>query len=157
MEYGPRALGSRSILALPNSTELKDLLNLKLKKRVWYQPFCPTMLHEDAVECLEGYSGPPNQFMTCAYRTRKEKRRLLQGVINVDGSCRPQILYESGTDVYTSLLKEMKKNTGLGVVLNTSFNLHGEPIVCTPEEALKTFACTDINFMVMNNYLMSKK
>jgi len=155
-EFGPRSLGCRSILARPDSMDVKDALNLKLKRRVWYQPFCPTMLHEDALLCLEGYQGPPNPFMTCAYRTRREKRRHLAGVINVDGSCRPQILAESGDDPYTRLLKKFKARTGLGVLLNTSFNLHGEPIVCTPADALRTFAQTEVNHMVMEGLLVSK-
>ncbi|MDA0990301.1 MAG: carbamoyl transferase, partial [Verrucomicrobia bacterium] len=155
-EFGPRSLGCRSILARPDSMDVKDALNLKLKRRVWYQPFCPTMLHEDALLCLEGYQGPPNPFMTCAYRTRREKRQHLAGVINVDGSCRPQILAESGTDPYTRLLKKFKERTGLGVLLNTSFNLHGEPIVCTPADALRTFVQTEVNHMVMEGLLVSK-
>jgi len=156
MECGPRALGGRSILARPDSLEIKDLLNLKLKRRVWYQPFCPTMLAQDAREYLEGYSGPPNLFMTCAYRTRKERREQLRGVINVDGSCRPQILPEAGADRYTGLLKEFKRRTGLGVLLNTSFNLHGEPIVCTPEDALRTFEQTDVSSLCLNGMLIRK-
>jgi carbamoyltransferase len=157
MEFGPRALGGRSILARADSADVKDALNLKLKRRVWYQPFCPTMLHEDALGCLDGYEGPPNPFMTCAYRTRREKRSVLAGVINVDGSCRPQILTDSGKDPYTRLLQEFKKRTGYGILLNTSFNLHGEPIVCKPADALRTFSETDLRYMVMEGLLVAKK
>ena len=157
MEYGPRALGARSILARPDSIAIKDALNLKLKRRVWYQPFCPTMLHEDALEILEGYRGPPNPFMTCAYRTRPGKRHLIQGVINLDGSCRPQILNGEGLDPYTRLLKAVKQKTGLGVLLNTSFNLHGEPLICSPADALRTFADTEVVCMVMERQLIAKK
>jgi carbamoyltransferase len=156
-EFGPRSLGCRSILARPDSMDVKDALNLKLKRRVWYQPFCPTMLHEDALLCLEGYHGPPNPFMTCAYRTRREKREKLAGVINVDGSCRPQILMGTGVDPFTRLLKEFKKRTGSGVLLNTSFNLHGEPIVCNPADALRTFSETEVRYMVMEGLLISKR
>jgi carbamoyltransferase len=157
MEFGPRALGGRSILARADSVDVKDSLNLKLKRRVWYQPFCPTMLHEDALGCLDGYKGPPNPFMTCAYRTRREKRSMLAGVINVDGSCRPQILADAGKDPYTRLIQEFKKHTGHGILLNTSFNLHGEPIVCTPADALRTFSETDLRHMVMEGLLVAKR
>jgi len=156
MEYGPRALGARSILARPDSLAIKDALNLKLKRRVWYQPFCPTMLAEDAAAMLADYDGAPNPFMTCAYRTRPEHRDKLHGVINVDGSCRPQIL-SGKDDPYTGLLKAVKRKTGLGVLLNTSLNLHGEPLVCSPRDALRTFAETDVRYMVLEGLLITKE
>ena len=155
MELGPRALGSRSILARPDSEAVKDILNLQLKKRVWYQPFCPSMLEEDAEEILADYNGKPNKFMTMAYMVRENKRNLLRGVINIDGSCRPQILGQEDS-LFVDLLKEVKRLTGHGIVLNTSFNLHGEPIVCSPEDAIRTFLMTGNRYMVMNNYLISK-
>ncbi len=156
MELGPRALGARSIIALPDSLDLKDDLNLRLKKRVWYQPFCPSMLEEDAKEVLENYRGEKNPFMTSAYRTKKEKRSLVRGVVNVDGTCRPQIVPADTNTPYTKLLLEVKKIRGSGIILNTSFNLHGEPLVCSPDEALQTFMKTDIDFMVMGNFLVRK-
>jgi carbamoyltransferase len=155
MELGPRALGARSILARPDSTDVKDALNLKLKKRIWYQPFCPTMLVEDAEEILEDYDGSPNEFMTMAYMVRADKRHLVRGVINVDGSCRPQILKKQDTPFY-ALLVELKKLTGHGIVLNTSFNIHGEPMVCSPEDAVSTFLGTGNRHMVIGNSLVSK-
>ena len=91
MEYGPRSLGHRSILALPNSKRIRDLLNIRLKMRVWYQPFCPTMLEEDASVYLENYDRP-NRFMTMGYMVKDEHRDELEGVLSVDGSCRPQII-----------------------------------------------------------------
>ena len=156
MEYGPRALGSRSILARPDSVAIKDALNLKLKRRVWYQPFCPTMLAEDAAEMLADYDSVPNPYMTCAYRVRSEHRDRVQGVTNVDGSCRPQILAGKADDPYTRLLKVVKRKTGLGVLLNTSLNLHGEPLVCTPTDALRTFAETDVTYLIWGDLLVSK-
>ncbi len=130
MELGPRALGARSILARPDSVDIKDILNLRLKKRVWYQPFCPSMLEEDAEEILEDYDGNTNRFMTMAYMVREDMRDSVRGVINVDGSCRPQIVGEESS-LYHQLLREVRKLTGHGILLNTSFNLHGEPIVCS--------------------------
>ncbi|MDY6837298.1 MAG: carbamoyltransferase C-terminal domain-containing protein [Thermodesulfobacteriota bacterium] len=155
MELGPRALGARSILSRPDSETIKDELNLKLKKRVWYQPFCPTMLEEDAEELLEDYDGRPNTFMTMAYMVRERKRDLVRGVINVDGSCRPQILPLDDSP-FVRLLKEIKKKTGHGILLNTSFNLHGEPLVCSPEDALSTFVRTRSKYMAMGSFLIMK-
>lgn len=156
MEFGPRALGHRSILALPDSQEVKDDLNLKIKKRVWYQPFCPSMLLEDARRVFEQVKGTPNEFMTCGYFVKKKYRENLKGVINVDGSCRPQIALKHNR-IYYDLLKELKKRTGYGIVLNTSFNLHGEPIVNTPKDALEVFKKSDVNYIILGNYLVPKK
>ena len=156
MEIGPRALGCRSILARPDSAGIKDILNLKLKRRVWYQPFCPSMLDEDAAEILEGYDGRPEPYMTGAYRTRPEKRDKVAAVINVDGSCRPQIVVRGSDNPFAQLLAEFKKLTGIGVILNTSFNLHGEPVVCTPDDALRTFVETGIKTIVLGDRIVTK-
>ncbi len=157
MEIGPRALGARSILARPDSPGIKDVLNLKLKRRVWYQPFCPSMLTEDAREVLEGYDGRPEPFMTGAYKTKPEKRQLLAAVTNVDGSCRPQIIERGSDNPFAALLMEFKKLTGIGVILNTSYNLHGEPVVCTPADALRTFVETGIGTIVIGDRIVTKK
>lgn len=156
MEYGPRALGHRSILTLPGSEDIKNKLNLKIKKRVWYQPFCPSMLESTAREVLAKVKGTPNEFMTCGYWVKKHYQDNLKAVINIDGSCRPQIVLEHNK-IYYDLLSEIEKITGLGVVLNTSFNLHGEPIVNTPEDALRVFDLSEVKYMIMNDYLVSKK
>ena len=155
MELGPRALGGRSILARPDSPEIKDTLNLRLKKRVWYQPFCPTMLEEDAQEVLEGYQGDADAFMTMAYMVRSEKRSFVQGVINIDGSCRPQILGPE-TSLFRRLLLEIKRRTGYGIVLNTSLNVHGEPLVCSPEDAIKTMVDTGCRYMAIGSFLVQQ-
>ncbi len=156
MEYGPRALGSRSILALPNKPNIKDELNLKLKKRVWYQPFCPSLLEEDAPVLLEDFNGKPNYFMTMAYEVREEFRQELIAVINIDGSCRPQILGKNNNSKYAKLLKEIKSLTGKGVLLNTSFNIHGEPLVCSPKDAIKTFISTGIKYLVIGDFIVTQ-
>lgn len=155
MEMGPRALGGRSILARSDSNAIKDALNLRLKKRVWYQPFCPSMLEEEACDILEDYDGFPNEFMTMAYMVRKDKRHLVRGVINRDGSCRPQIVREDGS-LFRELLREVKRLTGNGIVLNTSFNLHGESMVCSPQDALKTMNDTASRYMAIGNFLVKK-
>jgi carbamoyltransferase len=156
MEYGPRALGSRSILAPPHSEEIKTELNLIQKKRVWYQPFCPSMLLSDAKELLEDFKGTPNAFMTMGYMVKKDKQKFVKGVINIDGSCRPQIITENDSR-YAKLLTEYKKLSGVGVLLNTSFNLHGEPLICSPQDALSTFSRTSAKYLVLENYLVIKK
>ena len=155
MEYGPRALGRRSILALPNSTRIKDLLNLRLKMRVWYQPFCPSMLVEEAAEVLENNDGLINRFMTMGYMVKQERRRDMEGVIGIDGSCRPQFVTDN-EPLFRRLLQELKKLTGTGVVLNTSFNVHGDPLVCSPQDALGTLKKTGNDYLVMGNYLVKR-
>lgn len=157
MEFGPRALGGRSILALPNSPAIKDELNLKLKRRGWYQPFCPVMLEQDARSLLINYDGRPELFMTCAYQTRPEKRYLIAGVVGIDGSCRPQIVPENCKSEYAALLRKVREATGTGALLNTSFNLHGQPMVCSPEDALETFVRTEVSSMVLGDFLVSKR
>ena len=156
MELGPRALGGRSILALPDSEAIKDTLNLQLKKRVWYQPFCPSMLEEDAREILEDYDGRPNEFMTMAYKVRDEKRDLVRGVINRDGSCRPQIVSRDGS-LFGGLLEKIRDLTGQGVILNTSFNLHGEPLACSPQDALETMGLTGSTYMAIGDFLVQRR
>ncbi|MBW8003178.1 MAG: hypothetical protein FVQ80_14355 [Planctomycetes bacterium] len=156
MEYGPRSLGNRSILAPPHSEEIKNALNLIQKKRVWYQPFCPSMLLDDAKEILEDLKGTPNAYMTMGYMVKKEKQKLVKGVINIDGSCRPQIITDYNSK-FARLLLEYKKLSGVGILLNTSFNLHGEPLICSPEDALNTFSRTPAKYLVLENYLVTKK
>jgi carbamoyltransferase len=155
MELGPRALGGRSILARADSEDIKDTLNLRLKKRVWYQPFCPSLLEEDAAELLADYDGRPNRFMTMAYMVKDDMRKHLRGVINVDGSCRPQIV-PGDASLYGRLLTEVKKLTGHGVVLNTSFNVHGEPMVCSPQDALRTMVATGNEYLAIGNFMVKR-
>jgi carbamoyltransferase len=154
MEVGPRALGARSILARPDSLAIKDILNLRLKKRVWYQPFCPSLLVEDAKDCFTNLKGEPNLFMTSAYLVKEEMKDRLRGVINIDRSCRPQIVCESDSR-YAKLLRYVKELTGLSAVLNTSYNIHGEPIVCSPEDAVSTFIRTGCDYLAIADFLVS--
>ncbi len=160
MEYGPRALGNRSILAVPNSVAVKNRLNVFLKKRVWYQPFCPSMLEEDAGRVLEDHNGVNNRFMTVGYKVKNGFADQLAAVINADNSCRPQILGAAEAPLYGRyyrLLHQLKEKTGLGVVLNTSFNKHGESIINTPREALELLLNSQFSYLVLENYLVWKK
>ncbi len=159
MEYGPRALGGRSILALPGSVSIKNKLNIYLKKRVWYQPFCPTMLADAAAEVLEDYDGVDNRFMTVGYKVRDEYADRMVAVINADNSCRPQILAGDEGPAYAcfiDLLKKVRERTGLGVVLNTSFNKHGESIVNTPREAIELLVGSSFEYLVLEDFLAWK-
>ncbi len=155
MEIGPRSLGHRSILARPDDRTIKDRLNLLLKKRVWYQPFCPSMLIEDAPLLLEtnGQELQDNRFMTMGFHVRPERISLMEGVINVDGTCRPQFV-GAEEPRYRALLEAIRKELGCGVVLNTSLNLHGDPMICTPEEALEMLRRTQIRYLVMEDWLI---
>jgi carbamoyltransferase len=154
MEYGPRALGHRSILARPDRVEIRDRLNLVLKQRVWYQPFCPSMLESDARRVLSDYEGPPNPHMTMGFMTSPEMRPALAAVISVDGSCRPQIIPDSAPGEFPDLLREVRAQTSLGVVLNTSYNIHGEPLVCTPAEAIQVYRQTAADALVLGCHLV---
>ena len=155
MEYGPRALGNRSILALASSLPLKNKLNIYLKKRVWYQPFCPSMLDSDAAALLEDYDGIPNPFMTVGYRIKGICVNQMIAVINADLSCRPQILTPVCSRYYR-LLEKMREMTGHGVILNTSFNKHGEPIINTPEEAIDLLRHSEFEFLALEDFLIWK-
>ena len=139
MEYGPRALGHRSVLARPDRPRLKDRINLALKRRVWYQPFCPSILDSEAPRLFADWtmSGRSNRHMTMAYMVADAWRDALSGVTNVDGSCRPQLVADNADGPFAELLRELRTRLGVGAVLNTSFNIHGEPLVCTPLEALE--------------------
>ncbi|MDI6826242.1 MAG: carbamoyltransferase C-terminal domain-containing protein [Candidatus Aenigmarchaeota archaeon] len=155
MEIGPRALGNRSILAPAFSLEIKDELNLHIKKRNWFQPFCPSLLKEEAEKFFVDIKGY-DKFMTMGYRTRPEVRERVKAVINIDGSARPQML-EDENPRYRRLIEQVKKNTGDGIILNTSFNLHGEPIVCTPKDALETMVKTRTKYMALGNFFIELK
>ncbi len=153
MEFGPRALGGRSILARPDSESLRDRLNLKLKRRVWYQPFCPSILDEEAERLLEG-GGTKNRFMTMAYEVKSEGRELLKGVVGRDGTCRPQMVDES-YGIYHRLLVYTRAAIGVGALLNTSFNLHGEPMVASPAQAIDCFLRSGADVLVMGDFVLT--
>lgn len=154
MEYGPRALGGRSIVARPDRPALRDRLNSTLKRRVWYQPFCPSMLDDEAARLLV-HGDRPNRFMTMAYRVRPEARDVLAGVTSSDGTCRPQMVDESYGKYY-ELLKTLRQSIGVGAVLNTSFNVHGEPMVSSPDDALSTFARCGADALVIGDFIVER-
>jgi len=156
MEYGPRALGHRSVLARPDRADLRDRLNLALKRRVWYQPFCPSMLETDAARLLADWTPDRNRAMTMAYEVAPSCRTCLAGVISVNGTCRPQVIADDAPGPFADVLREARARWGVAVVLNTSFNIHGEPMVCTPAEAIDVFLRSGADALAIGSFFVER-
>jgi len=154
VEWGPRALGQRSILADPRRAEMKDVLNRRIKHREIFRPFAPSIIEEAVPEYFERTH--PSPFMTFAYSVRPEKRSVIPAPTHVDGTARLQTVSRSANPLYWKLLRAVGDMTGVPVVLNTSFN-DNEPIVCRPEEALDCFRRTQMDVLVMGNFVLEKK
>ncbi len=154
MEMGSRALGSRSILADPRRPEMKDVLNAKVKHREPFRPFAPSVLEEAAGEYFEDAGASP--FMSYVLRIRPSKLSVIPTVAHVDGTARVQTVSRVHAPRYWALIKEFDRLTGVPMVVNTSFNVMGQPIVCTPQEALDCFLSTGIDHLVLNNFLVRK-
>jgi carbamoyltransferase len=154
MEYGPRALGQRSVLARPDRPELRDRLNLVLKRRVWYQPFCPSMLESEGPRILADWTGGRDRHMTMAYEVSACSRGRMAGVISIDGACRPQFVPDDDPGEFAALLREARTRWGVGAVLNTSFNIHGEPLVCSPAEAIDVFRRSGADALAIGPFLI---
>lgn len=154
MEGGPRALGSRSILADPRYVESRDRVNAVIKYREPWRPFCPSMTTEGAERYLASYTSAP--FMILAFRANSRAREEVPAVVHVDGSSRPQIVDSCTAPRYHRLLKEFETLTGVPCVLNTSFNIKGEPIVCTPHDAIRTFSATGLDALAIGSFLLTK-
>jgi carbamoyltransferase len=144
-EGGPRALGNRSILFNPCNPNAKDIVN-KIKNREWYRPFAAAVLEEDAAEYFDMRHIKSSPFMTQSFFVKPDKKKLIPGVIHADNSCRIQTVNESNGHLY-EILKEFKKLTGVGILLNTSLNLAGEPLVDTPEQALDILDKTELDII----------
>ncbi len=153
MEWGPRALGNRSIVCDPRRADIKDILNSKIKRRESFRPFAPSILREAVAEWFETDDDVP--FMTQAYQVRPEKRALIPAVTHVDGSGRLQTVTRGANPLYYRLIDAFRALTGVPVVLNTSFN-ENEPIVCRPEEALDCFLRTRMDWLVLGNRIVSR-
>jgi len=153
MEWGPRALGNRSILADPRNPKMKDILNLKIKRRESFRPFAPSIMREHVADWFEIDDEVP--FMMKVYQIKKEKRKLIPAVTHVDGSGRLQTVKEQSNKKYYNLIKEFYKLTKIPILLNTSFN-ENEPIVCKPEEALNCFIRTKMDILVMGSYVIKR-
>lgn len=154
-EFGPRALGNRSIIADPREVNNRDLLNSKIKKREYFRPFAPTVLEEHAEEYFEtqGLSMP---YMIVAVNTRKEKRNTIPAVVHVDGTARIQTVNKKQNKRFWNLINEFYKITGIPMILNTSFNRRGEPIVNKPSEAIECFLNSGMDALVLEDFLIFK-
>jgi carbamoyltransferase len=154
MEFGPRALGSRSILADPRDPEMNAKVNNAVKFREWWRPFAPSMKKEAAGEFLESASDSP--FMILTAQVRPEKRAVIPSVTHVDGSARPQTVEKEINPLYWRLIDEFGKRTGVPVIMNTSFNLRGEAIVHTPTDAIRTFFSSGMDALAIGSFLVEK-
>jgi carbamoyltransferase len=149
MEFGPRALGNRSIIVDPRRAEMKDILNRRIKKREPFRPFAPSILAEHTDRYFEQNHPAPTMLMV--YQIRPERRAEIPAVTHVDGSGRLQTVSQSVNPRYHLLISEFYKLTGIPVVLNTSFN-ENEPIVCTPAHAIDCFLKTQMDVLYLGNY-----
>lgn len=175
MEYGPRALGNRSILGDARNPEMQKKMNLKIKYREGFRPFAPTVLEEDIPEFFELDRPSPYMLLVVpvvqkrriplpdGYFDRNLSERLyflrsdVPAITHVDYSARLQSVNKNVNPLYWQLINDFKKLTGYGIIVNTSFNVRGEPIVCTPEDGYRCFMRTEIDYLVMGNYLFDKK
>jgi len=156
-EWGPRALGNRSIIADPRNPKMKEIVNLKIKFREPFRPFAPSVLREEIKNYFEiEKDNYPQRFMLMTYPVKENKKRLIPAVTHVDGTSRLQSVFKEYNPRYHNLISKFKEKTGVGVVLNTSFNLRGEPIVNSPENAINTFLNSGIDLLVLKNFLIKK-
>src|SRR5438874_71420 len=154
MEWGPRALGNRSILCDPRRPDMKEILNSKIKRRESFRPFAPSILREAVAEWFEQDDDVP--FMMEVFQIRPEKRSLLPAVCHVDGSGRLQTVHADTNSLYHQLISEFSSLTSIPIVLNTSFN-ENEPVVCRPEEALDCFLRTKMDVLVLGNFYIARE
>ena len=156
MEFGDRALGFRSILGDPRSHEMKDKINGMIKYRESYRPFAPATLAEKVHEIFEVEQDFSCDYMEKVVKIKKEMQSGLPAVTHFDGSGRVQTVKKAHNSYFYSVIEEFEKLTGVPVVLNTSFNINGEPIVLSPDDALNTFFNSGLEYLVIGNYLISK-
>ncbi len=154
MEFGPRALGNRSILANPCNPDMKELLNSRVKKRESFRPYAPAVLCEKVEEFFEQRNSSP--FMLLAMDVKKEKRKIIPAVTHIDGTARVQAVSKETNPKFWWLIKEFENITGVPIVINTSFNLRGEPIVCTPQDAISCFQRSQMDYLVMGNHVVER-
>lgn len=160
-EWGPRALGNRSILGDPRNPKMKDIINSKVKFREAFRPFAPSVIAEQAHKVFDlSFRKPENQyplrFMLYVVPVKKEWREKVPAINHADNTARPQLVYKETNSLYHELISAFYKKTGVPLVLNTSFNLKGEPIVNTPENAYSTFQRSGIDLLVMGNFVVEK-
>jgi carbamoyltransferase len=155
MEIGARALGNRSILANPAIKDMREKLNAEVKHREGWRPFCPSMTYEDYDRYFSDTAD--SDFMIQAFEVRDEYKAVLPAVVHVDGTARPQTVREDSNPRFHALLRAFEALSGHPVLVNTSFNIMGEPIVCTPRDALRCFGGTGLDVLVMNDFVVMKR
>jgi carbamoyltransferase len=155
LEYGPRALGNRSVLADPRDINMKDRINRFLKKRDWFMPFCPSILSEAKDDWLADATDAP--FMIMGFDAVKGKAKEIPAVVHVDDTIRPQTVDRDVNPLYWTLINDFKKETGIPLVLNTSFNKHGLPMVRSPQDAINHFLWDCVDVLIIGNYLIRGK
>ena len=154
MEWGPRALGNRSILGDPRRSDMKEILNIKIKRRESFRPFAPSILREEVSNWFEIDDDVP--YMSQVFKIKKDKRKEIPSVCHVDGTGRLQTVTHQSNDKYYKLISSFFLETNVPMLLNTSFN-ENEPIVCRPEEAIDTFLRTKMDVLVLENWLIKRK
>ena len=158
-EWGPRALGNRSIIADPRNPEMKDIVNAKIKFREPYRPFAPSVLAEKAENYFElphAVDHYPARYMQYVVPVKPHAHSILPAITHVDGTGRLQTVFKDQSPRYYKLIDRFGQATGVPVILNTSFNLRGEPIVTTPANAFNTFSKSEMDCLVLDNYLVDK-
>ena len=157
LEWGPRALGNRSILADPRNKEMRDIINQRVKHREDFRPFCPSVLSEEADQWFDFGGSPVHaaEYMLVAYPTHPEKAKTIPSVVHIDGTSRIQLVCKEVAPQYHRLISAFRDLTGVPIVLNTSFN-DREPIVCTPEDAIRCFLVTEIDYLALGPYLLKR-
>ncbi|MBI3881586.1 MAG: carbamoyltransferase, partial [Verrucomicrobia bacterium] len=153
LEWGPRALGNRSIVCDPRRADMKDILNAKIKRRESFRPFAPSILRERVSEWFETDDDVP--FMMQVFQVREEKRKEIPATTHADGSGRLQTVYLDTNPLYHRLIEAFGKLTGVPIILNTSFN-ENEPVVCRPQEALDCFLRTKMDLLVLGHHLIRR-
>lgn len=154
MEFGPRALGARSILSDPRSEANRDRVNEAVKFRESWRPFAPSVLHEKGERYFQDYY--PSPYMILTFWANELGKKEIPAVVHVDGSSRVQSVFRETNERYHSLISEFEKLTGVPVVMNTSFNLKGDPIVCNPKDAIETFYTSGLDDLVIGDFVVTK-
>jgi carbamoyltransferase len=159
MEWGPRALGARSILSNPANVKMQEILNLKVKHREKFRPFAPVITKEDASKYFDTDNPIPEaaDYMLLVYPIKKQWHKKIPAVTHVDGSGRLQTITEKQNSLYYNLIKEFEKLSSIPILINTSFNIRGEPIVCTPFDAYRCMMGTGIDYLVMGKFLIKRE
>jgi carbamoyltransferase len=155
MEFGPRALGNRSVLADPRKPEIKDIVNLKVKFREPFRPFCPSFLEGKGEEIFENYISSP--YMIMSFKVKDDYLNKIPAVVHIDGTARPQEVAKSTNKLYYDLIKYFYEITGVPVILNTSLNVKGEPIVRTPKEAMAFLKKTEVDALAIGPFIAIKQ